>query len=482
MQGNLSPPDSGVVRGVRSYKDAKEFVASLAKPRKLMFLVTAGPTVDKVIDTFAPLLEAGDILIDGGNEWFENSERRAAHVTEVNNGVLYVAMGVSGGESGARFGPSIMPGGPPEAWEALKPILTAIAAQVDGEACTCHIGPGSGCGNYVKMVHNGIEYGDMQLIAEATHLCRELGGLDAPAVAALLSKLNGGSLDSFLMETTAAVYLKKDPQPACAGKALVRSTRPAASRCSKPCTACLVSAHTPRCSLCPLRRAPVDGSPQVDAVFDSCGSKGTGKWTIQQAAELGVPASTHAAALEARYLSSLKAQRVTAADMFPDAGAATEGGLQDGWQRDLEDALLASKLCSYAQGMAHLRAASEKYDWNLQLHELAEIWQGGCIIRAKVLHLVQAAFAKDPRLPNLLLDEAVAAEMRARLPGWRRFVLLAMRHGVPVPALSASLTYFDTFRTSLLRSAQCIQAQRDCFGGHGFQRLDMPGTHTVTWR
>lgn len=196
-----------------------------------------------------------------------------------------------------------------------------------------------------------------------------------------------------------------------------------------------------------------------------------------------MPASTHAAALEARYLSSLKTQRVTAADVFPDAGAAaTKGGLQDGWQRDLEDALLASKLCSYAQGMAHLRAASEKYDWNLQLHELAEIWQGGCIIRAKVLHLVQAAFAKDPSLPNLLLDEAVAAEMRARLPGWRRFVILAMRYGVPVPALSASLTYFDTFRTSLLRSAQCIQAQRDCFGGHGFQRLDMPGSHTVAWR
>lgn len=517
-----------------AYTQLAAFVSSLEQPRRVVLLVPAGKPVEAAIASLLPLLDKGDVIVDMGNEWFELTEARQARVTAT--GVHFMGCGLSGGGDGARNGPCLLPGGNREAWELMRPLLEvrarspspaagsllahgarghvgthsrphsrrrcrlrcspeslhppfrtqSIAARVSSSGggsypCVRYVGPG-GAGQYSKMVHNGIEYGDMQLIAEATHLCRELGGLDAPAVAALLSKLNGGSLDSFLMETTAAVYLKKDPQPACAGKALVRSTRPAASRCSKPCTACLVSAHTPRCSLCPLRRAPVDGSPQVDAVFDSCGSKGTGKWTIQQAAELGVPASTHAAALEARYLSSLKAQRVTAADMFPDAGAATEGGLQDGWQRDLEDALLASKLCSYAQGMAHLRAASEKYDWNLQLHELAEIWQGGCIIRAKVLHLVQAAFAKDPRLPNLLLDEAVAAEMRARLPGWRRFVLLAMRHGVPVPALSASLTYFDTFRTSLLRSAQCIQAQRDCFGGHGFQRLDMPGTHTVTWR
>jgi len=289
----------------------------------------------------------------------------------------------------------------------------------------------------VKMVHNGIEYGDMQLISEAAHVCRELCGLSASDIASLFSKLNDGPLAGFLMETTAAVYLKKDPE--AMDKAL------------------------------------------VDAVLDSCGSKGTGKWTIQQAADLGVPCSTHAAALEARYLSSLRVQRAAAADKFLTA-TATSHKIPDGWQKDLEDALLASKLCSYAQGMAHLRAASDANGWYLQLAELAAIWQGGCIIRAKVLNLVEAAFTKNAALSNLLLDEVVASEVAAREAGWRRFVLFAMSNSIPVPALSASLTYFDTFRTSLLRSAQCIQAQRDCFGGHGFQRLDMPGTFSQKWR
>lgn len=219
----------------------------------------------------------------------------------------------------------------------------------------------------------------------------------------------------------------------------------------------------------------------MDVLFDSCGSKGTGKWTIQQAAELGVPCSTHAAALEARYLSSLKEQRTAAFARFGKVPA-PKVALPGSWKQDLEDALLASKLCSYAQGMAHLGAVSAKYGWELRLAELAAIWQGGCIIRAKVLGLVEAAFTKAPELTNLLLDDAVAAEVAARAPGWRRFVLLAMTHGIPVPALSSSLTYFDTFTSELLRSAQCIQAQRDCFGGHSFQRLDMPGSFSTKWR
>ena len=426
---------------VHAYTDFAKFVSSLEQPRRVVLLVPAGKPVEGAISSLLPLLDKGDVIVDMGNEWFELTETRQARVTAA--GVHYMGCGLSGGGDGARRGPCLLPGGPRDAWKLMQPLLEAIAARVTTSSgssypCVRYIGPG-GAGHYSKMVHNGIEYGDMQLIAEAAHLCRELGGLDASAVSALFNKLNAGPLDSFLMETTAAVFLKKDPEPSCAGKAL------------------------------------------VDAVYDSCGSKGTGKWTIQQAAELGVPCATHAAALEARYLSSLKTQRTTAASVFADAGAAT-GALPNGWQRDLEDALLASKLCSYAQGMAHLRAASDTHKWSLQLHELAEIWQGGCIIRAKVLNLVQAAFQKDPNLPNLLLDDAVAAEMRARLPGWRRFVLLAMKHALPVPALSASLTYFDTFRSSLLRSAQCIQAQRDCFGGHGFQRLDMPGSHTVPWR
>ena len=375
---------------------------------------------------------------------YELTETRAKRVNAA--GVHYMGCGLSGGGDGARRGPCLLPGGPREAWELMQPLLESIAARVTPKGgasypCVRYIGPG-GAGHYVKMVHNGIEYGDMQLIAEAAHICRDLAGLSSPEVSALLEELNGGPLDSFLMETTAAVLQKADPQPTCKGKCL------------------------------------------VDALLDSCGSKGTGKWTIQQAAELGVPCATHAAALEARYLSSLKSQRVSASSVLIDQAAASRPGpmLPEGWKQDLEDALLASKLCSYAQGMAHLRAASEKHNWSLHLDELAEIWQGGCIIRAKVLFLVQAAFKKDPQLPNLLLDDAVAAEMRKRMGGWRRFVLLAMSHAVPVPALSASLTYFDTFRSSLLKSAQTIQAQRDCFGGHGFQRLDLPGTHTVTWR
>jgi len=286
-------------------------------------------------------------------------------------------------------------------------------------------------------VHNGIEYGDMQLISEAASICRDLGGLSATDVAALFTRLNNGPLAGFLMETTATVHLKQDAEPT--------------------------------------------GSALVDVVFDSCGSKGTGKWTIQQAAELGVPCATHAAALEARYLSSLKPQRSAAAARYGKAATGT-GPLREGWEQDLEDALLASKLCSYAQGMAHLGAVSTKHGWKLRLSELAAIWQGGCIIRAKVLGLVEAAFTANPELANLLLDDVVAAEMSAREAGWRRFVLTAMSNGIPVPALSASLTYFDTFRSSLLRSAQCIQAQRDCFGGHTFQRLDMPGAFTTNWR
>ena len=317
----------------------------------------------------------------------------------------------------------------------------AAVGGAGGFPCVRHIGPG-GAGHYVKMVHNGIEYGDMQLIAEAASLCRELGGLSAADVASLFTKLNDGPLAGFLMETTAAVCLKADEH--------------------------------------------VSGQAMMDALLDSCGSKGTGKWTIQQAAELGVPCSTHAAALEARYLSSLKEQRTKAARCFASPGstpgAAKPMALPETWRSDLEDALLASKLMSYAQGMAHLRAVSDEHGWALKLHELAAIWQGGCIIRAKVLRLVEAAFTREPSLPNLLLDEAVAAEVARRVPGWRRFVLVCMSHGLPIPALSASLTYFDTFRTERLRSAQCIQAQRDCFGGHGFKRLDLPGTFTTKWR
>jgi len=431
---------------VSAFTSLGDFVASLERPRRVLLLVPAGKPVEAAIDSLLPLLDKGDVIVDMGNEWFQATEARGKRVTP--KGIHYVGCGLSGGSDGARRGPCLMPGGPREAWELLQPLLESIAARVHtstglgssagakGFPCVRYIGPG-GAGHYVKMVHNGIEYGDMQLIAEAAYVCRELGGQSASQVAALFSRLNEGALAGFLMETTAAVYLKQDTEPT--GKAL------------------------------------------VDAVFDSCGSKGTGKWTIQQAAELGVPCSTHAAALEARYLSSLKPQRSVAAARFAPS-APHKKTLPQGWEQDLEDALLASKLCSYAQGMAHLAAVSAQYDWKLRLAELAAIWQGGCIIRAKVLGLVEAAFTKDPSLANLLLDEAVAAELSAREAGWRRFVLVALSNGIPVPALSASLTYFDTLRAEQLHSAQCIQAQRDCFGGHSFKRLDMPGTFSTKWR
>ena len=401
----------------------------------------------------------------------------------------------------------------------------AASAGPEGFPCVRYIGPG-GSGHYVKMVHNGIEYGDMQLIAEAAYLCKEIGGLTAPEIANLFDRLNEGPLSCFLMETTAAVYLKEDDTQASSAPPLSHysstTTLNGTSNGAPPTPAASAPAAT---SASPLLRAADAGmsvaadalsllraeasktmagiqkvaTPEkmrlppattegkasshalVDYLLDSCGSKGTGKWTIQQAAELGVPCSTHAAALEARYLSSLKAQRGALAARFP-AASGKKPVLPVGWQEDLEDALLASKLCSYAQGMAHLRAVSDVNKWDLQLSELCAIWQGGCIIRAKILNLVEAALTKDPSLPNLLMDDAIAAEMARREPGWRRFVLLAMTHGVPVPALSASLTYFDTLRSSLLHSDQCIQAQRDCFGGHGYQRLDKAGTFSSKWR
>jgi 6-phosphogluconate dehydrogenase len=343
----------------------------------------------------------------------------------------------------------MMPSGPREGWELLRPLLESIAARAPADAassgseprpCVSYIGPG-GSGHYVKMVHNGIEYGDMQLIAEATHFCRAAAGMSAAQLATLLSRLSLGPLDSFLMETTAAVFRKADGAEGAAADAAL-----------------------------------------VDAVRDECGSKGTGKWTIQQAAELGVPCSTHAAALEARYLSSLKPQRGLAAAALVDPADDAGLPLPPTWEADLEDALLASKLCSYAQGLAHLRAASEAHGWGLRLHELGAIWRGGCIIRAKVLRLVSEAYAAEPALPNLLLSPAVASEIRVRTPGWRRFVVAATQRGLPIPALSASLAYYDSFRAPLLPSAQCIQAQRDCFGGHGFQRLDVPGTFHAQWR
>jgi len=425
---------------VQSFTALEEFVGSLSVPRRIMLLVPAGKPVEGAISSLMPMLQAKDVIVDFGNEWYENTEERQRRLDPT--GIVYIGCGLSGGEYGARHGPCLMPGGGEAGWQLLKPLFESIAAKVQMQErtlpCVRYIGPG-GAGHYVKMVHNGIEYGDMQLISEAAHFCRAVGGLKPSELAALFSELNKGALDCFLMETTAACFLKADDQP----------------------------------------NAPA-GAALIDALFDSCGSKGTGKWTVKQAAELGVGSSTHAAALDARYLSSLKSEREAASKLL-GGPSAQSGAAHQGWQTDMEDALLASKLCSYAQGMAHLRAASDEFGWKLKLDDLATIWQGGCIIRAKVLNLVRTAYEKQPTLPNLLLDPTIAETMAKRAPGWRRFVLKAIEQGLPVPAMSASLSYYDTLRHAVLPSAQCVQAQRDCFGGHGFKRLDAPGTFHAIW-
>jgi len=455
----------------------KAFVRSLKRPRKILLLVPAGKAVDSVIGSLKPLLSRGDLVIDMGNEWYERTERRSAQL--IKSGLLYMGCGTSGGESGARHGPCLMPGGSEAGWQLVKTIFEGIAAKAGTDEkeggggkypCVRYIGPG-GAGQYVKMVHNGIEYGDMQLIGEAAHLCRAVGGLDAAQVGDLFEKFNRGVLASYLVEISAQIYRKADDGGGKAGGG---------------------------------------SGALVDQILDSSGSKGTGKWTIQEAAELGVPAPTISAALEARFVSSLKPQRLRAAEMAQPGGGGggAAGGGSDGsdsrrlsgggggggeeperpgwlqrrgWEEHLEDALYCAKLCSYAQGMAHLRAASDERGWRLKLAELAQIWQGGCIIRARCLDLVRAAYEREPTLPNLLLDPEIAAQIARRAQGWRRLVSLAVQSGVPVPALSGSLAYYDAMRCATLPSAQCVQAQRDFFGGHGFKRLDADGTFHAHW-
>ncbi|KAH8046372.1 hypothetical protein JL722_13699 [Aureococcus anophagefferens] len=378
-----------------AFSDVAAFVGALKAPRRIVLLVPAGKPVDACLASLRPLLSPGDCVMDGGNEWFENTERRAAAYAEA--GIHYLGCGVSGGAEGARRGPSLMVGGPEAAWALMKPTLEKICATGPGGApCLGYFGAG-GAGNYVKMVHNGIEYGDMQLIGEAF---------------ALLT-----STSSFLVEITGGILKKLDG----------------------------------------------DGAPLVDKVLDSCGSKGTGKWTVKEAAEQGVPAGTIAAALEARYLSSLKATRGALAAAAKPAAPAPARALA---AATLENALLCAKICSYAQGLALLAAASESHGWAVNVPDVLACWQGGCIIRAALLVDFRAAFEASPGLENLLLAPPIAAMLEARVADWRAVVGLAVATGVPVPALSASLAYYDSLRSAVLPSASMIQAQRDCFGGH----------------
>jgi 6-phosphogluconate dehydrogenase len=409
-----------------------EFVAAIGRPRKIIIMVKAGDAVDQQIAALKPLLEDGDILIDAGNSLFQDTERR--HKELDGSGLNYVGMGVSGGEEGALWGPSIMPGGSPESYAALAPILKPISAKSASGDCVSHIGP-RGAGHYVKMVHNGIEYGDMQLIAETYSLMQGAMGLTAPQMAEVFTAWNKRDLDSYLIQITADVLAFTDEET---------------------------------------------GGPIVDVILDKAGQKGTGRWMCQDALELGTPIPTIDAAVWGRSISSFKDARVHASTILTGPADTTTSIDTAAFEKDLEAALWAAKVSSYAQGLALLQASSAERDYNLNLSEIARIWTGGCIIRAKLLAEIESAYAADPNLPNLMLSADIAPRMNERTQSLRTVIKVARDLGRPVPAMSAALDYFDSYRAARL-PANLIQGQRDYFGAHTYQRTDKPGTFHTRW-
>jgi len=410
----------------------EELVASLERPRRIILMVQAGKPVDEQIAKLRPLLEAGDILIDAGNSLFQDTERR--HNELDGTGLNYVGMGVSGGEEGALWGPSIMPGGSKEAYAALESMLKAIAAKSDYGDCVTHIGPRS-AGHYVKMAHNGIEYGDMQLIAETYALMQRGLGMRAADIGKVFAEWNQGDLSSYLIEITANVLDYVDPET---------------------------------------------DKPMVDVILDTAGQKGTGRWMCQDALELGIPIPTIDAAVWSRGISSFKDARVRASEILKgpdDAPRPTDTG---GLLRQLEAALWAAKVSSYAQGLALLQASSAERDYELNLGEIARIWTGGCIIRARLLGEIQDAYKATPDLPNLMLAPEISPRMNERTNGLREVIRVARSLGIPVPAMSAALDYFDSYRAPRL-PANLIQGQRDYFGAHTYQRVDKPGIFHTEW-
>lgn len=415
--------------------DVEDFVRQLSKPRKVVILVMAGKPVDETIAKMSQYMEAGDVIVDGGNEWFHNTLRRAKDLEA--KGIHFVGMGISGGEEGARNGPSLMPGGPKVAYDMIEPIITKCAAQVIDGPCTGYLGP-VGSGNYVKMVHNGIEYGDMQLIGEVYDIMRNVLKMSNEEMAATFEEWNKGELESYLIDITAKILNKKDD---VTGEGYV-----------------------------------------VDYVLDKTGMKGTGRWTIQEAAERSVAAPTMAASLDARYISARKDERVKASSILkgPDMTAAEipvhKGQMLD----DLKAALYAAKVCSYAQGLGIIKSASDDMSWNVNLSECARLWKGGCIIRAALLQKIQDALARDKNLANLVLDPVIAGELNERTAAWRRVVVVSVGYGVATPSLSGSLNYFDSYRRASL-PANLTQAQRDFFGGHTYERTDREGPFHCVW-
>ncbi|MDX1977793.1 MAG: NADP-dependent phosphogluconate dehydrogenase [Pseudanabaenaceae cyanobacterium bins.68] len=409
-----------------------EFVESLATPRKIMIMVKAGAPVDAVINELKPLLSPGDIIIDGGNSHFPDTERRTQELESAN--LKFIGMGVSGGEEGALNGPSLMPGGQPSAYGEIEAIVNKIAAQVDDGACVTYIGKGS-AGHYVKMVHNGIEYGDMQLIAEAYDLLKTGLGMGAEELHHTFTAWNQTELSSFLIEITADIFAKNDPET---------------------------------------------GKPLVDLIVDAAGQKGTGKWTVESAFDLGVPIPTMIAAVTARVISSYKAERVAAAKILISQANPSYGGDRQTFIDAVRDALYCSKICSYAQGMALLARASQDYGYGLNLAEIARIWKGGCIIRAGFLDKIKVAYGRNPNLPNLLVDPDFTQTVLSKENAWRLVVSEAAKLGIPIPAFSASLDYFDSYRAARLPQ-NLTQAQRDYFGAHTYARVDKEGMFHTEW-
>ena len=409
----------------------QDFIEALETPRRIMIMVPAGRPVDSVINGIKSSLEPGDLLIEGGNSHFSDTDRRSAELESM--GIRYIGTGVSGGEYGALWGPSIMPGGQEDAWELVKPILEAVAAKVDGEPCVTYIGPRS-AGHYVKMVHNGIEYGDMQLIAEAYDILHRGLGLTAPELYETFVTWNEGDLESYLIRITRDIFATMDEET---------------------------------------------GKPLVDVILDEAKQKGTGKWTSQSALDLGAPTPTINAAVEARIISGYKDQRVSAAEVLSGPQPHFEGN-KPAFIDAVRDALFAAKICSYAQGFALLKTASAEYEYNLDYGDIAKIWRGGCIIQARFLDDIRRAFADNPDLDNLLMDGEFGSAVEDRQSRLREVVGFAVQNGIPAPALASALAYYDGYRSARL-PANVTQAQRDYFGAHTYRRLDKAGSFHTKW-
>ncbi|SCZ02242.1 6-phosphogluconate dehydrogenase (decarboxylating) [Paenibacillus polysaccharolyticus] len=410
----------------------EEFVASLESPRKILIMVQAGKATDATIEQLLPHLDQGDIIIDGGNAYFPDTVRRSKELED--KGIRFIGTGVSGGEEGALKGPSIMPGGQESAYKLVEPILTAISAKVGDDPCCTYIGP-DGAGHYVKMVHNGIEYGDMQLIGEAYHLLKSVLNVSVEELHQIFTEWNQGELDSYLIEITADIFSKYDPET---------------------------------------------GKPMVDVILDAAGQKGTGKWTSQSALDLGVPLSMITESVFSRFLSAMKDERIAASKILSGPKAEAFSGDKKAFIESVRKALFASKIVSYAQGFAQMRAASDEYGWDLKYGNIAMIFRGGCIIRSQFLQNIKEAYDKDAALKNLLLDPYFQNIVESYQDAWREVVAVAVKQGIPVPGFSSALSYYDSYRTERL-PANLLQAQRDYFGAHTFKRVDKEGSFHHNW-